>query len=87
MSNVDGFVAIDYDEFDQSSYRAVKISTAVGQPFEAFATGDPCVDFADALKWAHKQGCKQVVYSSSVDDFLNDGDQYRYDDSNLIARV
>lgn len=84
MSNVDGFIAIDYDEFDQGSYRAVKISTAIGQPFEAFSTGDPCADFAAAMEWGFAQGCKQIVYSSSVDDFLNDGDQYQYDEKNRI---
>lgn len=87
MAYKDGFIGIDYDEFDQDSYRAVKASAEPGAPFERFSTGDVCADFVAGLKWLREQGCKEIGYSSTVDQFLMDGDQYQYNSENLIVPV
>ena len=80
-----GLISIDYDEYNQGSYRAVKAKPQGDAPFENFATGAVCTDFAAGLAWLREQGCKEVVYMSSVDAFLMDGDQYHYDSDNRIA--
>lgn len=74
--------AIDYDEGDQSSYRAVCLDKM------RFATGDPEQDYQDAMQYyIHQYPDKILLFSSSVDNFAMDGDQFTFNEDEYIVAI
>lgn len=66
-------VGIDYNEPDTSTYFGVTVKT--GQVTERFNTGNPQEDYYNATRFACKDiFSDQVMFSSSVDSFIMDGD-------------
>lgn len=64
-------LGIDYDEFDENSYKAATVSDGT-----RFETGDPVKDFEDASRYAWENAA-QVMCSSSVGHFVWDVPGYR----------
>jgi hypothetical protein len=73
-------IHIDYDEGDQSTYRAVVVGDRI------FQTGDPVVDFGNAAKYAHAH-FEYVCLSSDCDNFVFDGDLYRWRTDSLLGEI
>lgn len=80
MKNKIYHISIDYDEPDQSTYRAVVVKTSMPIKIaKKFATGNPEVDFLAAHNWLIKRkDMAMCMYSSSVDHFTMDGDDYEW---------
>lgn len=72
-------IAINYTEFKPNSYKSVVIYHE-DKIKNTFASGDIVKDFEEAINSV--QGT--VLYSSSVDDFLNDDGGYYYDKNHMI---
>ena len=80
-------IAIDYEEFEPETYRAVRLIEGTFQ--KVFASGDVTQDFNAALEWAgqFRRAPDGVVYGSSVDSFLNDHNgEYQYDEDLRVVR-
>lgn len=71
---------IDYDEFEQSTYRAV----AIGD--RRFETGDPVVDFRAAIQYARAHYA-YVSLSSDCDNFVKDGDRFRWIEDDELGEI
>jgi hypothetical protein len=80
------FIGVNFTEFVSGTYESVIIRLVDGTKKE-FATGDPVKDFKDALDFAHQNNNIITVYSSSVDNFVMDNENYEYDDNNMLVRV
>jgi len=83
------FLNIDYDDGDQSSYKAIElhVSTMTADSKKGkekvikFKSGDPAVDFINAIKKMAEYPSTRVIsrgFSSSVDHFVMDGDNYKW---------
>ena len=69
----------------EPGYKSVYVDLFNGVHQE-FSTGDIVIDFAAGLKFAQETG-KKTYYSSNVDNFLMDNDNnYRYDENNMIVK-
>jgi len=79
------FLSIEYDEGDQSSYRAVKIN--VGHTDTRFSTGDPVQDLRDARDYVLSHHGGECVESTSLIQFARDGDVYKFDTNGHPMRV
>jgi len=66
-----GFLSIDFEEGDQSSYKGIDIR--IGNKRKRFDSGNITVDFINYIKWA-PDGVS-FACSSSWDHFFMDGDQ------------
>lgn len=78
-----GFLFINYDEYDQTSYRAVVLKSSMkdwSSTTYRFASGDPVADMDSALAQAKALGIGWVG-GSSVDDFIGDGIYYDRDEA------
>ena len=73
-------INIDYDEGDQSTYRAVTVGD------RRFETGDPVRDFANASKYANAH-FEWVGLSSTCDSFVIDGDLYRWVEDSMLGEI
>ena len=76
-----GFLTVDYDDSLQSSYVALILYYGDKKEIR-FDTGDPLIDWYDYCKLVfdgyeiEKYEISSVVYSSSVDHWFMDGDEY-----------
>lgn len=71
-----GFLYIDYQDGDQSTYKGIEVCTD-NNMLKRFDYGNIMIDFIDYMHWVIEQEeLTSVVYSSSFDHFLIDGDQY-----------
>ena len=86
MSDKFNFIGVNHTEFEIGSYQSVFIWLVDGTKKE-FATGDPVADFKNAFNFAHEHNDIVTVYSSSVDNFVMDEDDYEYDDDSMIVRI
>lgn len=68
-----GFLSVDYDEINQSSYKSFDLK--VGKKTIKFDTGDPIVDWVDYRKYIDKHHLF-VIRSSTTDHWYMDGDGY-----------
>ena len=69
-------ISIDYDEFDQKSYRGCCASFN-GTEGVRINSGYPHLDFAMVLGACISiDGVENISYSSSVDHFVMDGDEF-----------
>lgn len=71
------WMTIDYDEGDQSTYKAVTVKIRDGKEVR-FSTGDPVADWKSALRHAADESVDMVLFSSSVDHFVMDGDGFQW---------
>jgi hypothetical protein len=83
-------IGIDYDEGDQSTYRAVT-ATYIGSgdsqdTVKRYAAGDAEADFEKAITEALEQ-TQDIMLSSSTDSFVMDGEQYKFSDQDMIVKV
>jgi hypothetical protein len=67
-------ISIDYDEGNQSSYRAVVLKA--GSVTKRFETGYPDLDFPAAIMTARKELMTPILLSSSCDQFVHDGTRF-----------
>lgn len=86
------FLNIDYDDGDQSTYRAMEVHVTVHNAKNAknrkdtvkvfkFNSGDPAVDYINAIKKMAEYPSTRIIskmFSSSVDHFVMDGDKYKW---------
>lgn len=83
-------IGIDYDEGDQSTYRAVTaiyIRTGDGEDATLrYETGDVVADFEKAIAEAVKE-TTEIMLSSSADSFVMDGDGYRFNEMDMIVKA
>lgn len=76
-----GFLTLDYDEGDQGTYRELNLKLPSGEDIK-FNTGDPIIDYMDYNDKIHsknffkKHNMKNIVHSSSIDNWLMDGEEY-----------
>lgn len=84
-------LGIDYDEPEQGSYRAVTIDVRSDARSEVvhhrFATGDPGKDWASAIKFLAEIRPLRTSYSSSVDHFTMDGDEWGWSEDEMLIRL
>lgn len=79
--NKSGFLTVDYDDSNQSSYVALILYYGDKKEMR-FDTGDPLIDWYDYCKFifdgeaSEKYGMSGVSCSSSVDHWFMDGDEY-----------
>jgi hypothetical protein len=71
------FIGIDFDEGDQSSYRAVTAKIGLKGKEHRFETGDPIKDWKQAILFC-ADNASLVLFSSSVDHFVMDGEDYKF---------
>ena len=83
-------LAIDYDEGEQDTYRAVVLTIPGGHEFR-FGTRDPAVDFKRAQMIAYAAQIKYpgaaTMMSSSVDHFVMDGDRFRWNEHDEMVEI
>ena len=92
-------IGIDYEEFEPDTYKSTFVYYGPKNKKE-FASGDVVKDFHEALEFAktgdgfdkdHKinlynESVGNIVYSSSVDDFVSDnGGKYKFNKKNEIV--
>lgn len=85
------FLSVDYNEGDQESFKGLNLTitsfcskcsgkTRPSGVTISFNTGDPLVDWFDYYAWLYNKsqeiGVCHIMYSSSVDHWLMDGDKY-----------
>lgn len=81
MNPIQGFISIDYDEGDQSSYRSINVT--FGKRTKVFRSGNPVADWKVAAQFINQANIYPVLFSSSCDNFVMDGDAYMWiDDPN-----
>ena len=82
-------VNVDYDEGDQSTYRRIVADLSNGDKVE-FKTGDPIEDYRALIAFLNEDRedgavLNYVMYASSMDHFIADGDKYKYDEQGYLA--
>jgi hypothetical protein len=77
-------LCIDFDEGNQSTYRAVYIYPEKEET--RFASGNPVKDFNDALKYCRDNNIS-IPYSSSIENFLMDGESFGYTTHNKLKKI
>ena len=76
-------IGINYDEGNPFTYRGVMVQgDGIGA---VIATGDVEADFATAIGYA-KIFNDIILYSSSCDHFVSDGDEYKFKDEYIVKR-
>lgn len=79
-------ISIDYDEGDQSTYRGV-VAFFGERRLEFRDHLDPVKDFARAIQEVSNiKGVEYIMLSSSCDHFVMDGNQYRFNDHEMIEK-
>lgn len=75
-----GYLTIDYDEPDQSTYRSIELTNTETDELIKFDTGDFIIDFI-MFKLYTQSSAKTTIYSigcsSSYDHFFMDGENYK----------
>lgn len=86
MANQLYFESIDYDEFDQTSYRAIELWHD-HELVARFATGNLIADWQAKEQWLydHCDESDMIGSSSSVDHFFSDGNIYVIDSNNNVG--
>lgn len=76
-------IDVKYTEFEENTYKSVRI-VFEDQPDFEIATGDVVADFKAAV-----EACADynIQFSSSVDDFVRDNDEYAFDDMMMIIKL
>lgn len=74
-----GFININYEEGDASTYESVTLKVAKTGGFgeevvHTFATDNPVKDFLDAHRKGRELDLDYILYSSDVDHFVTDSD-------------
>lgn len=73
-----GFISVDYDEGDQSTYRGLDLSVRENEKDKEevkFNTGNITIDYIDMTKYIDENNIEYVVFSSSWDHIFMDGDE------------
>lgn len=84
-------LSIDYEEGDQSTYRAVELRVRQGEVVIRCASADPVKDWervvylADLLR--REEQVDVVMFSSSCDHFVMDGESFCFDENEMIQRI
>lgn len=80
-----GFVTVDYDEFNQQSFRAIEVhckkTNEKKDDIKRFVNKDPLIAWFEYSKWLYSVFLPNneiiaLTKSSSVDDWFTDGEEY-----------
>lgn len=78
-------IIIDYDNQDIETYRGVKV---YHKKTDTFETGDPAVDYAEAMRFARSLEADEIVQHSSCTTFVLDSKgKYTYNLRRELVRV
>lgn len=75
-----GFLTVNYDDGDSSSYKSIELSFGDGE-VRLFDSGDPLIDWYDYFKYIYNgdavdDDIVMISHSSSVDHWFMDTDDY-----------
>lgn len=71
------FLSINYEEFDPSTYKSV--SVLIDNNPHCFV-GEPVDAMQAAINFCKELGYKTILFSSSVDNFIMDGGNLKFED-------
>jgi len=80
MDKTNGFLTIDYDDSDASTYKSITIMCGDKKEIK-FNTGNPLIDWYDYCKFifdgfVQNEGIFSIAHSSSIDHWFMDTDEY-----------
>lgn len=78
-TDIIGFLTVDYEDGDASTYKGLNINFNEGKI--TFDSGDPLIDWYDYCSYVYngealKDGISSIAYSSNVDHWFMDSDEY-----------
>lgn len=81
------FMSVRYDDANQDSYEAIEVQNGINGPVMLFDSGNPTEDHRNAIRAAlplMAQGF-DVLYTSSMDHFVMDGNRWEYSDDPILG--